>query len=292
MFQLKWVWKNLEGCRKRYVFALCSTAVLSMMALVNSVLTAQIMDTVFTPVKEGQGTTPELWHRLVVLVSILIGFTMFRMCFNYLSVMTYETCSQKLLFKLRRDLYANMQAQDSSFFSKNRTGDLMTRLTGDLDMVRHTTCYVIRMIIDCVVLFLTTSITFLCVDWLFALAMLAVTPIIFILTKVFAKQVHPLYVDLRERLSRMNTAAQENIAGNRVVKAFAKTTRSSSLIRKTRITAKRTSKRRCCGSNSRRISMVFRSRFPSPFCSSAARSSSWAAFQSARLHSLTRCAGR
>lgn len=172
MFQLKWVWKNLEGCRKRYVFALCSTAVLSMMALVNSVLTAQIMDTVFTPVKEGQGTTPELWHRLVVLVSILIGFTMFRMCFNYLSVMTYETCSQKLLFKLRRDLYANMQAQDSSFFSKNRTGDLMTRLTGDLDMVRHTTCYVIRMIIDCVVLFLTTSITFLCVDWLFALAML------------------------------------------------------------------------------------------------------------------------
>lgn len=60
----------------------------------------------------------------------------------------------------------------------------MTRLTGDLDMVRHTTCYVIRMIIDCVVLFLTTSITFLCVDWLFALAMLAVTPIIFILTKV------------------------------------------------------------------------------------------------------------
>ena len=84
-----------------------------MMALVNSVLTAQIMDTVFTPVKEGQGTTPELWHRLVVLVSILIGFTMFRMCFNYLSVMTYETCSQKLLFKLRRDLYANMQAQDS-----------------------------------------------------------------------------------------------------------------------------------------------------------------------------------
>ena len=193
-----------------------------MMALVNSVLTAQIMDTVFTPVKEGQGTTPELWHRLVVLVSILIGFTMFRMCFNYLSVMTYETCSQKLLFKLRRDLYANMQAQDSSFFSKNRTGDLMTRLTGDLDMVRHTTCYVIRMIIDCVVLFLTTSITFLCVDWLFALAMLAVTPIIFILTKVFAKQVHPLYVDLRERLSRMNTAAQENIAGNRVVKAFAR----------------------------------------------------------------------
>ena len=115
-----------------------------------------------------------------------------------------------------------MQAQDSSFFSKNRTGDLMTRLTGDLDMVRHTVCYVIRMLIDCVVLFLTTAVTFLAVDWLFALSMLAVTPVIFLLTKAFAKRVHPLYVDLRERLSRLNTAAQENIAGNRVVKAFAR----------------------------------------------------------------------
>ena len=98
----------------------------------------------------------------------------------------------------------------------------VTRLTGDLDMVRLTVLCHPHDLSDCVVLFLTTSITFLCVDWLFALAMLAVTPIIFILTMVFAKQVHPLYVDLRERLSRMNTAAQENIAGNRVVKAFAR----------------------------------------------------------------------
>mgnify|MGYP003014292873 CR=1 FL=1 len=76
MFQMKWVWKNLEGCRKRYVFALCSTVLISMMALVNSVLTAQIMDTVFTPVQQGGSVTPALWSRLVFLVSLLIGFTL------------------------------------------------------------------------------------------------------------------------------------------------------------------------------------------------------------------------
>ena len=52
--------------------------------------------------------------------------------------------------------------------------------------------------------------------------MLAVTPIIFGLTLAFSKRVHPLYVDLRERLSLLNTQAQENISGNRVVKAFAR----------------------------------------------------------------------
>ena len=53
MFQLKWVWKQLEGYRKRYVFALCSTAVLSILALGNSVITANIMDTVFQPLTDS-----------------------------------------------------------------------------------------------------------------------------------------------------------------------------------------------------------------------------------------------
>lgn len=222
MFQLKWVWKRMENCRKRYVFALLSTVVLGIMVLGNSMITAEIMDTVFKPLQESGVVTDEYVSRLIMLVAMLVGWTLFRTGFQYLSIMTYETCSQKLVYGLRRDLYRNMQEQDQAFFGKNRTGDLMTRLTGDMDMIRHTVCYVVRMLIDCTTLFLTTSITFLLTDWLFALSMLVVTPIIFLLTALFSKRVHPLYVDLRERLSRLNTAAQENIAGNRVVKAFAR----------------------------------------------------------------------
>lgn len=222
MFQLKWVWKQMADVRKRYIFALCSTAVLSVMALGNSLITANIMDTVFQPLVDTGVVTPEVIRHLAVLVAVLIGFTLFRTSFQYLSVMTYETCSQKLVYKLRRDLYKNMQEQDQAFYSKTRTGDLMTRLTGDLDMVRFAVSWVLRQLIDCSVLFLTTTITFLVTDWLFALSMLAVTPVIFALTYAFSKQVHPLYVDLRERLSQLNTCAQENISGNRVVKAFAR----------------------------------------------------------------------
>ncbi len=222
MFQLKWVWKQMEGFRKRYIFALCSTAILSVMALGNSIITSIIMDTVFDPLVETGQVTPEAFRTLGSLVALLVGFTLFRTSFQYLSIMTYETCSQKLLFKLRRDLYKNMQEQDQDFYSKTRTGDLMTRLTGDLDMVRFAVAWVVRQLIDCTVLFLSAAITFLITDWIFALSMLAVTPIIFALTFAFSKRVHPLYVDLRERLSQLNTRAQENIAGNRVVKAFAR----------------------------------------------------------------------
>ncbi len=222
MFQLKWVWKQMEGFHKRYVFALCSTALLAIMSLGNSFITANIMDTVFDPIQAAGRVTEGDTSRLIALVALLIGFTLFRTGFGYLSILTYEICSQKLVYKLRRDLYRNMQEQDQAFYGQNRTGDLMTRLTGDMDMIRHAVCWVIRQLIDCSILFLTTSVTFLVTDWLFALSMLAVTPVIFLLTKRFSKQVHPLYVDLRERLSRLNTAAQENISGNRVVKAFAR----------------------------------------------------------------------
>lgn len=222
MFQLKWVWQNMKGYRGWYIFALCSTVILSMCELINPMITKEIMDKVFNPLMDGGTITQDLINQLILLVCLLIGFTLFRTSANYGTIINYETCSQKLIYKLRKELYANMQRQDASFYAKNRTGDLMTRLGGDLDMVRHTVCWVVRMILNCCVLFLTTSICFLLTDWLFALSLLAVTPIIFLITKKYSKRAGPIYVDLRERLSRLNTAAQENISGNRVVKAFAR----------------------------------------------------------------------
>ena len=212
----------MEGNRALYVFALCSTVILSIVDLVNANVTAMIMDQVFEPIRAGAALDDLMWRRLIQLVVFLVVFTLFRTGYNYLAIISYEHCSQGLIYRLRRDLYANMQRQDMAFYSKNRTGSLMTCLTGDMDMVRHTTAYVLRMLINCVVLFLSTTICFLVKDWLFALSLLIITPLIAFFTTRFSKQVGPLYVDLRERLSQMNTAAQENISGNRVVKAFAR----------------------------------------------------------------------
>lgn len=222
MFQIKWIWQNLKGYRGRYIFALCSTVLLASSLLVQNLIIADIIDNVFSPLIDNPVVTQDVINLLIRSVIVLISFTLLRTSFCYLSVMTYETCSQGLIYKLRNDLYQNMQKQDMAFYSANRTGDLMTRLTGDMNMIRHTVCYVFRMLIDCIVLFLTTTICFIVKDFLFALCLLAVTPLIFAVTWKFSKKIGPLYVDLRERLSQLNTCAQENISGNRVVKAFAK----------------------------------------------------------------------
>ena len=75
MFQLKWVWKQMEGFRKRYIFALCSTALLAVLALGNSTITAMIMDTVFSPLQESGVVTEQVFQHLIFLVALLIGFT-------------------------------------------------------------------------------------------------------------------------------------------------------------------------------------------------------------------------
>lgn len=221
MFQIKWLWQNLKGYRGRYILALLSTVVLAASTLIQGLIIADIIDKVFNPLLKNPEVTQEVINLLVSQVVLLIAFTFCRTSFAYLSIMTYETCSQGVVFKLRNHLYVNMQKQDPSFYSSNRTGDLMTRLTGDMDMIRHTTCWVFRMLIDCIVLFVTTSICFIVKDALFALCLLAVTPFIYIATVLFSKKVGPLYVELREKMSQLNTCAQENISGNRVVKAFA-----------------------------------------------------------------------
>lgn len=119
-------------------------------------------------------------------------------------------------------LYDKVQHQDMAFYAKYRTGDLMTRMTGDLDAVRHMLAWVVRMLVECVSLFCAAAICFMLMDWRLALCVLSLTPLIFIVVRKFQRKVKPMHEMLRERFAGMNTDAQENIDGNRVVKAFAR----------------------------------------------------------------------
>ena len=106
------------------------------------------------------------------------------------------------------------------FSNRYRTGDLMTRLTGDLDMVRHTVCWISYNAVESTCLFLFSMTYLFSVNAALTLLLLAVAPVILACSFLFSRTVYPLYASLREKLSRMNSVAQENIAGNKTVRAF------------------------------------------------------------------------
>ncbi len=221
MFQLKWMIESMKGFRGKFVFALLSTAVLAFMAIITPTITARIVDEVVMKLPTAENIAP-LIELLYELSFLTIAFTLARSGLRYISLMLYEYCSQKFIFKIREELYAKLQSQDLNFYSKNRTGDLMTRLTGDLDMCRHTIAFVIRNLVDCILLFAINIIYMFTLNVLFAIAMVALTPIMYIASRSFSKKIKPLFVDLREKRALLNTNVQENISGNKVVRAFAK----------------------------------------------------------------------
>lgn len=221
MFQIKWIWENMKGYRGRYILALFMTMIGQIMYLTNPIFGRKIVDTFIYNDNAAENLVSG--RRLLIMLCLgMIVFTFIRTVIQFSSNMLYEVCSQGMLSKIRNYLFANVQKQDMTFYDRSSTGDIMTRLSGDLDMVRHSVAWIIKALLESIVLFATSTVYFFILDPVMALCLLTLTPLIFIISGIFRKDVGPKYVDLRERLSKLNTAAQENIAGNRVVRAFAR----------------------------------------------------------------------
>ena len=213
MFRLKWLWKYMGKKRHLFVLGMILSAVTSAMLIINPMLSQKLIDEVITP----QNTA-----LLLPLLGAMMAVQIIRLTLRYVMVVFLEINSQQMLDDVRRKLFDVIQNQDHVFFNRIRTGDLMTRMTNDLDLIRHSLAWISYVTVDSVVVFLVTLIYLFTVSWKLTLCLAAVTPFILVITRIFSKIIHPMYVRLRDRLSALNTVAQENIAGNRVVKAFAR----------------------------------------------------------------------
>lgn len=221
MFLFKWLWKNMEGCRGIYICALCLTVICQSMYIITPYFTSQITDT-FIINENALENLQNHRDTLIWMLVAMVGFTILRAALQYGSNMMYEHSSQELIYRVRKVLFHNIEKQDARFYNYYRTGDIMTRITGDLDMVRHSVAWIIKTIVECIVLFSASLIFFFTMDWLMALCLIALTPVILLITWLFKKKIGPMYVEQRDKLSNLNTAAEENISGNRVIKAFAR----------------------------------------------------------------------
>ena len=219
--RMQWLWENMKGRHGLFVTAILGTVVYNILQLVVPFFSGRIVDLFLSLQDDGKSVSEEA-HTFYVYIGVMVGLTLLRVTIVYLDCMAYEKVSQYTLFRIRNYLYDKIQRQDMKFYSTYRTGDLMTRVTGDLDAVRHNISWVVRCIVESFTLFGATAVYFLIMDWKLALSILLISPFIFIIIFKFKRTVAPKHALLREKLAGMNTYAQENISGNRVVKAFAR----------------------------------------------------------------------
>ncbi|MBQ2030651.1 MAG: ABC transporter ATP-binding protein [Lachnospiraceae bacterium] len=219
--RLGWLWENMEGRHALFIIALFGTALYNVLQLVVPHFSRKLIG-LFEDAQKNNLPLSDKQDTIYTLIALMVGLTLFRVIIVYLDCMAYERVSQGTLFRIRNFLYNKIQRQDMKFYSTYRTGDLMTRVTGDLDAVRHNIAWVIRCIVESVTLFLSATVYFFTIDVVLALCIVSVAPLIFFIVFRFRRKVAPMHKALREKLAGMNTDAQENISGNRVVKAFAR----------------------------------------------------------------------
>lgn len=211
----------MEGARGIYICGMLLTILSQSMYIITPRITSEITDT-FIVNENALANLEARSGYLIGLLTAMVGFTVLRGAMEYGSTMMYERSSQSMIYKIRNVVFKNIEDQDAKFYDSYRTGDIMTRISGDLDMVRHSIAWILRAVLECVVMFIASIIFFFSIDWLMALCLAGLTPVIMAITASFRKKVAPKYQIQRDRLSNLNTRAEENISGNRVVKAFAR----------------------------------------------------------------------
>lgn len=209
----KFIWKYLKPYSILFGIGLVTVFITSGLLLIGPSYAGQIVDKV---IKNGH---TEL---LVPFLLIMAGATLLRSVLRYLFQLDFETVSQRVIFNARQDIYNNFQTFDSEYFDKTRTGDIMTRLTGDIDAVRHFVAWVIYMIIENSLVFILGLAYMFYINATVSLLVVVCTlPTAYLATKL-TTAVKPSFKKIRTQFSKLNTVVEENISGNRVVKAFAK----------------------------------------------------------------------
>lgn len=208
---LRWILPYCKPDLPRVLGAVLLFIVNDTMALIIPLITGVIVDQVIT------GGHADMLTRLCL---IMIVFTLIRVGSRYGYQMFMERFGQNTIFRLVSDQYEKLHQLDFTYFNHTRVGDIMSRMTSDTDAMRHFLSWTTYNILDCVVMFVGAICVMFVIDWRLALALACVTPFIWFFARQLSSHARPLFLDIRNSLASLNSMVEENIEGNRVVKAF------------------------------------------------------------------------
>ncbi|OIB04612.1 multidrug ABC transporter ATP-binding protein [Paenibacillus sp. LC231] len=127
-----------------------------------------------------------------------------------------------LAYALRNACYEKLQFLSFRYYDTARTGDLMSRLTGDLEAIRMFIGFGFAQLLNLVLMVTFGSIMMFTISWKLTLVTLVAMPFLVVAALKFESKIHPAFQEMRLALSSLTTAVQENITGVRTVKSFAR----------------------------------------------------------------------
>jgi ATP-binding cassette subfamily B protein len=192
-----------------FVALLLSTA----LNLVIPALTGLIID---------DGISAKQVNFIVLGAAAMIGVALLRALFTFAQGYWAAKASQNVAFDMRNGLYTKIQKLSFGYHDRAQTGQLLTRATSDVDRVQMFVGRGFIMFITALLMIIGSLILLFALNWKLALIMLVIMPLTLFIFIRFATRARPLFTKVQQYIAALNTALQENLAGVRVVKAFAR----------------------------------------------------------------------
>ncbi|HJX37728.1 MAG TPA: ABC transporter ATP-binding protein [Anaerolineae bacterium] len=142
--------------------------------------------------------------------------------FSYLQGYLAAKASQGVAYDLRNALYTHIQSLSFGYHDRAQTGQLITRATSDVELVRMFISTGLVQLVSALLMMTGSLILLFGTNWQLTLMTLPVMVLVLIVFAFFAGKGRPLFIQVQQKLGRLNTILQENLAGIRVVKAFAR----------------------------------------------------------------------
>ncbi|AWB44938.1 multidrug ABC transporter ATP-binding protein [Paenibacillus sp. CAA11] len=127
-----------------------------------------------------------------------------------------------LAYRLRNACYEKLQFLSFRYYDTAKTGDLMSRLTGDLEAIRNFIGFGFAQLLNVFFMVVFGAAVMFSINWQLTLATLITMPFLAVIALRFESRIHPAFQEMRLALSSLTTAVQENVTGVRTVKAFAR----------------------------------------------------------------------
>ncbi len=150
----------------------------------------------------------------------LVAVAAVRGLFTFLQGFLAERASQGFAYDLRDALFAQIERLSFSYYDRTETGQLLTRVTSDVEQIRSFAGSGIVQMAAAVVMLIGSTVLLLLLNWQLALVSLTIIPAILLLLLRFITAIRPLFGQVQQVLGRLNTVLQEDLAGVRVVRAF------------------------------------------------------------------------
>lgn len=209
--------KRIVGYMKQYWYYYFFGGLAMMLGitldLFTPIVTGRIIDDVF------EGGQIELFEGLVLA---LIGITVGRAIFGYAKEILFDVVGAKVICKLRLDLFDHIQSLSFGFFDRKNTGELMSRIKDDADKVWEGVSFALMLVIESCISFVIATVLMFRISMSLSLLAVITMPLMGFLALKLEKTIRDTFEKISEQNATLNTTAQENIAGVRLVKAFAR----------------------------------------------------------------------